>query len=183
LIVEIGYARLSMDRVATRAGVGKQTVYRRWASKAALVAEVVLDRFGVADPTLRLDTDDVDQYLRNWLHHQVTFLASEENVALARALTAAAAGDLHDADALYQQFTRPHREDLIARLRAAAHKGHLRADADLDAVADVFIGAITFPLLTGSAATPSIERADGLLDVIMFGLRTDVGDTPSGRNR
>jgi AcrR family transcriptional regulator len=41
-----------MERVATRAGVGKQTVYRRWTSKAAMVADVVLDRFGPVDPAV-----------------------------------------------------------------------------------------------------------------------------------
>jgi tetracycline repressor-like protein len=74
-----------------------------------MVAETVLDRFSLADPTLLLDTDDVDRDLRNWLHQQVTFLASPENFALGRALVAAAAGDPDDADALYQQLTGPGR--------------------------------------------------------------------------
>jgi AcrR family transcriptional regulator len=176
LIVEIGYAKLSMERVATRAGVGKQTVYRRWTSKAAMVADVVLDRFGPVDPAFPPYTEDIERDLRNWLHEQVRFLGSQENVALARALLAAAADNLEDADALYQQINRPHREELVQRLWAAVEKGQLRENADLDAVADVISGAISFPLLAGSAAVPSIERADGLLDVIMFGVRPEGGD-------
>lgn len=183
LIVEIGYPKLSMERVAIRAGVGRQTVYRRWTSKAAMVADVVLDRFDPVDPAIPAYTDDIERDLRNWLHQQVRFLGSPENVALARALLVAAADDLEDADALYGQINGPHREELMERLRAAVEKGQLRASADLDAVADVITGAISFPLLAGSAAAPSIERADGLLDVIMSGVRTQRGEQPRRARR
>ena len=46
LLTSTGYAELSMDSVAIHAGVGKKTLYRRWASKAPLVAEAVLDAYG-----------------------------------------------------------------------------------------------------------------------------------------
>src|SRR5215472_1625802 len=39
LVAEIGYDRLTIDAVAARARAGKATVYRRWPSKAQLVAE------------------------------------------------------------------------------------------------------------------------------------------------
>ena len=39
LLAEGGYANLTMERAALRAGVGKATVYRRWASPAELAAE------------------------------------------------------------------------------------------------------------------------------------------------
>src|SRR5579862_7114745 len=41
-LAETGYAALSLDRVAARAGVHRATVYRRWASKEALTADAVL---------------------------------------------------------------------------------------------------------------------------------------------
>src|SRR6516165_7690879 len=45
LLREIGYAKLTMGEVARRAGVGKDSLYRRWSSKAALVHEVVFERY------------------------------------------------------------------------------------------------------------------------------------------
>lgn len=36
-----GYRELSLDEVARRAGTAKSSIYRRWPSKAALVAEIV----------------------------------------------------------------------------------------------------------------------------------------------
>ncbi|MGZ4512890.1 MAG: helix-turn-helix domain-containing protein, partial [Mycobacterium sp.] len=40
------YAELSMEGVAARARVGKKTLYRRWSSKAPLVADAVVDAYG-----------------------------------------------------------------------------------------------------------------------------------------
>jgi AcrR family transcriptional regulator len=41
LLGEVGYARLTMDQIAARAGVGKASVYLRWPNKVALVAEAI----------------------------------------------------------------------------------------------------------------------------------------------
>ena len=40
LIVEVGYDGMSIEGIAGRAGVGKQTIYRWWPSKAALVLDM-----------------------------------------------------------------------------------------------------------------------------------------------
>ena len=44
LLAEAGYARLTMEKVAERAGVSKDSVYRRWPNKVALVAEALQHR-------------------------------------------------------------------------------------------------------------------------------------------
>jgi len=44
LLIEEGFARLSIEGVAARAGVGKATVYRRWESKTALVVDAIKER-------------------------------------------------------------------------------------------------------------------------------------------
>jgi AcrR family transcriptional regulator len=45
LLTTGGYAELSMESVAARAGVGKKTLKRRWPSKAPLVAEADLEAY------------------------------------------------------------------------------------------------------------------------------------------
>src|SRR5260370_11663714 len=47
LLAEAGYARLTMDQVAARAGVGKASLYLRWPNKVALVAEAIQHRSAV----------------------------------------------------------------------------------------------------------------------------------------
>src|SRR5437016_324232 len=47
LLAEAGYARLTMEQVAARAGVGKASVYLRWPNKVALVADAIQHRSAV----------------------------------------------------------------------------------------------------------------------------------------
>src|SRR5947209_20606771 len=63
-VAEQGYDRLSMDDIASRAGVGKAAIYRRWPSKAVVVADAIAHwrwRHGPVEPpntgSLRGDVD------------------------------------------------------------------------------------------------------------------------------
>ena len=48
VLEEVGYDRLTMDAVASRAKASKATLYRRWHSKAGLVIEAVMLHKGPA---------------------------------------------------------------------------------------------------------------------------------------
>lgn len=168
LLAENGYAEVSMDRVAARAGVGKQTVYRRWASKAPLVAEAVLSAYGQAATLDLPESGDLAADLRSWLSGYSAFLAAPDNSALVRALAAAAADDPYDGETLYLQLTGPQHAAIRERLRRGVDAGHVRVDADLDAAAEALIGVTLYRMLT--PGDPN-RRFDGLVDVLLAGLR------------
>lgn len=167
LLAKGSYAELSMESVAARARVGKKTLYRRWSSKAPLVAEAVLAAYGGSGSFPVAETGDIHADLRSWLDEHAEFLAESPNAALVRALIAAAAASSADGAALYQQLSAPQHAGLMTRLRKAAGAGQVRADADLDAVADALIGTLLFRVLT----LPSdASRFDGLLDAMLKGI-------------
>ncbi|MFG3253095.1 TetR/AcrR family transcriptional regulator [Streptomyces sp. NPDC048172] len=62
-LVEVGWSRLTMGHVATRAGVAKTTLYRRWAGKSELVVDavaVLFDELELPDRgSLRADVESV----------------------------------------------------------------------------------------------------------------------------
>ncbi|MCX5042058.1 TetR/AcrR family transcriptional regulator [Aldersonia sp. NBC_00410] len=167
-----GYAEVAMDRVASAAGVGKQSLYRRWPSKAPLVAEAVMAAYGQHGPLQLPDTGDIEADLRTWLQGQAVYLGSARNIALSRALAVATADNPLDADALYSQLADPNHDALVRRLQAAAQSGDIRADADLEAVADAIIGATVYRILTRVRTVEEIsKRFDGLVDSLIGGLR------------
>jgi AcrR family transcriptional regulator len=170
LLVESGYAEVSMDRVASRAGVGKQTLYRRWPSKAPLVAEAIMDAYSAGGGLQLPDSGNLAADLKAWLDGYASVLAATENSALIRALAAAAAEDRRDSEALYRQLTGPQYDAVLARLRNSADSGEIRADADLAAVADAIIGAILYRELAQSSVVHRSGSFDGLVDVLIGGI-------------
>lgn len=170
LLAAGSYAELSMESVAAHAQVGKKTLYRRWPSKAPLVAEAVLDAYGRGGSFGVPETTDLRADLRSWLVEHAEFIAEPANAALIRALIAAAAASPADNVALYQQLSEPQHAGLTARLRRAADDGCLQADADLDGIANALIGILMLRVLNGTPASRQpVTEFDGILDAILDG--------------
>jgi AcrR family transcriptional regulator len=169
LLAVDSYAELSMESVAVRARVGKKTLYRRWPSKAPLVAAAVLDAYGRGGSFGVPDTGDIRADLQSWLIEHAEFIADTSNAALIRALIAAAASNPSDKNALYERLSAPQHAGLMTRLRRAAETGELRTDADLDAISKALIGTLLLEVLTNTDGEGG-TRFDGLLDAMFRGV-------------
>lgn len=172
LLAAGSYAELSMESVAARAGIGKKTLYRRWPSKAPLVAEAVLDAYGRGGSFAVADTGDLRADLRAWLTEHAEFLTEAPNATLMRAVIAAAAASRVDGDALYEQLSVPQHEGLRTRLRTAAAQGEIRQGTDIGAVADALIGTLLLHAVSAYGKLPAAAGFDGLLDALLDGVRT-----------
>ena len=171
LLVDGGYAAVSMDRVAARAGVGIQTVYRRWPSKAPLVVEAVLQALDggfVSDIPV---TDHVSVDLSAWMLDVAAFLAEPHTAAMVGSLTAAAADCPDDIRELYDQLSAAYHEAVLRRLRCGVEVAEIREDANLPSVASAVIGFNLFRALSPPAADhPPRQLVEGFIDVLISGL-------------
>ncbi len=168
LLTSGGYERLSIEAIAARAGVGKQTIYRRWRSKSAVVAEVVLAGYLPIHAGTPADTGDVLVDLQAWVREQVAWHTYPGAVALVRGLAAAAADSDADAGRLYDQLTGPVREGLMHRLAVGVQQSQLRADADLEAATDAIIGSLLFRVLARSDT--SSVNTDSIVEIVIGGI-------------
>lgn len=169
LLLVSSYAELSMDAVAAHAQVGKKTLYRRWASKAPLVAEAVLDAYGRGGSFAVPDTGDLRADLRRWLIEHGEFIGEPANAKLIRALVAAAAAGSGDSEALYEQLSVPQRSGLVERVRLAVDSGAVRAEIDPDVVANALMGTLLLQVMSGPvpgdhAVAQHVRLVDALLD-------------------
>lgn len=118
LLHENGLENLSIEAVAARAGVGKQTIYRWWPHRAILVADALLERDGI-DPLPPASTGDVHADLGRWAGDLAAALGSPRGSATLRMLTAAAIEDPETSRRLHEKFSGPLQEMATARLAAA----------------------------------------------------------------
>ncbi|MCV2395893.1 TetR/AcrR family transcriptional regulator [Actinotalea sp. M2MS4P-6] len=176
LLTDVGYERLTIERVAALAGVGKQTVYRWWPSKSALVAEAVLAGLIRVDAYMPEATGNLATDVRAWLVAALETQADPSRAALVRGLAAAAADRVEDADRLYTELTGPARQELIAYLAHGLGSGQIRQDADLGVVADTLAATMLYRVLTHRPA-PTPREIDDLVTLVVGGIGTRAAAT------
>ncbi|MBJ7907347.1 TetR/AcrR family transcriptional regulator [Streptomyces sp. NPDC003656] len=139
-LAAVGYARMSIEGIARRAGVGKTAVYRRWRSKLHLVLDVVsaMAVLGLPVP----DTGSLEGDLR--LLYEVTSRALRHPVVsqIIPDLQAEAARTPEMADA-FQKALRDSQESVASRILAAAQeRGEVAPGIDPDLVLDLISGPL-----------------------------------------
>lgn len=152
LLAEKGFAALTIEGIAARAGVAKQTIYRWWPSKTdVLMDALVQDSAEDLEPP---DTGDLREDLWAYLTRLAAYLTESDAGAVFRALTGQA---LHD-PALAARLRAEHVTHQRARdrrpLQRAVARGELPADADLDVLVDRLVGPLYYRILvTGEPVT------------------------------
>lgn len=164
---ELGYAKLSIEAIAARAGVGKHTIYRRWPSKGALLLDSLLS---LNEPGLDYpDTGDVLADLRQQIHEAVDLLTAAPLRPLFQALVGEAQHDPGVAAALNERFIAPQADKTVARLRIAREQGQLSPDFDLDLAMAILSGPLYFRLLITQEPLTH-EYVDRTLDALFTGM-------------
>ncbi len=79
LLAEVGYGALTMDAVASEAGVGKATIYRRWRTKQDLVVDTIADLN--RDEAVPEDTGSLEGDLRSLMRGYVSVITGPTGAA------------------------------------------------------------------------------------------------------
>lgn len=164
LTTELGYDHVTIDAIASRAGAGKQTIYRWWSAKSMVVADAVIEGF-LRLPALDLpDTGDLRADLKTWTTASAAAMGDPRFLQVVRALVTAATGPEQDASRLYEHIMRPTYEPLVARLRQGQDAGQLSTAVSAESVADALLGTLLFRAL---ARLPMPETMAGIIDALL----------------
>jgi len=167
LLAERGFQGATIQAIALRAGVGRNTIYRRWSSKEELIADALRELTSDPDP---YGDDDLYSLLLDWLRD---FARTFSDPLLGR-LLAGVLGELQRnpvfADVYADRVVRPRRQALIDRLAEARERGELRPDADLEHVADLLGGPLLLRLLPLGLPPLTETYVEELLETIWRGI-------------
>ncbi len=143
LVKNVGFRELTIDAIASKAGVGKMTVYRRWPNKAAVVMDAFLTIVGPStkfpEKPRALDS------LKLQMRLQAQFFRSPYGKTI-KAFLGEAQFDPELAEAFRERWIVPRREMTRDILKTAIRQGDLRPTADLEAVIDMLYGPIYYRL-------------------------------------
>jgi AcrR family transcriptional regulator len=155
LLAEHGFGALTVEAIARRAGVAKQTIYRWWPSKVEILLDTLIEDTGTKLP---VPDDDLRGYLRGF----ALFLTGDAAGKVLLALLAEAQHDARTAESLHQRYLEPRR---VRERALLAKAGEVAPGLDPDAVLDALIGPIVYRALTGAEIPAGL--VDALADAVL----------------
>lgn len=167
LLLERGFDGMTVDDVAEAAGVGKATIYRRWASKEELANDALTELFDIEIPDA--DTGSIEGDLRHVYRSALLFVNTKEGIAWIRLAITEVNRDQQFA-VLYQSFLHRRVALTAAALERARLRGEpIRANADPVIMVQWLAGVLIVRALTGEPM-PAVEDVDQLVSVTMRGI-------------
>lgn len=168
LLEERGYAEVSIEGIAERAGVVKATIYKWWPCKALLAMEAYADRMTERIPAP--DTGSVERDMRTMMRRTCRVLSQPSVGSTVAGIIAAAQSDPKLAEPFRVTFIGARRERMATIVKRGIARGELRADVDVAATLDQLYGPLWYRLLLRHAPL-SQGFADGVVAGLLPGLR------------
>jgi len=173
LLQDTGFDDLTIEAIATDAGVGKATVYRWWPNKGALVVDAFASR---TESKLHFpDTGSVYRDVSFQMRRAVAIFRSPQGRIVA-ALLGAGQSDPELLEAFRARFLRPRRQEAYKTLLRGIDRGELPRGLDLDLVLDILYGAIYMRFLIRHDEL-SEHYVDDVCRVILQGASAGNGKT------
>jgi AcrR family transcriptional regulator len=167
LLAERGFRETTVDAIAARARVGKNTIYRRWPSKEELIADALRQLTAQLEVRTRGD-------LRTLLLEAIRDFARVFAAPLFGRILPGVLGELETNPAFARVYAErvvhPRRDALGDLLTAARERGELRPGVEVDQIVDLLVGAPFLRLLPLGLPPTSDDYAERLLDTIWLGI-------------
>ncbi len=167
LFIEHGIAGASIEKIAKRAGVAKTSIYRRWSSREALLAQAIEVFRNATGYTIDLLDCTPPQDFVKLLVEACEVVGRPE----IRKLMTRLIGSIPDYPKLIEVYREtyflPRREAFGRALERVRAAGLLPTDIDLEALADMIIGAVMYRLIMPSPGdNPAGELRDHMIGLL-----------------
>lgn len=167
-----GFQGATIDAIATRAGVGRNTIYRRWETKEELIADAVRELSADLDEH---EGDDVYGLLLDWIRDFARLFGDPIFGRILPSVLGELRRNPDFAQAYIERVVRPRYGALLSLLSQGVERGELRRDANVEQVADLLAGAPFVRLLPVGLPPVTEHYAEELLETIWRGIEPSAG--------
>ena len=179
LLSEEGFTNLRLEHVATRAGVGKATIYRRWGSKEALAQELLSE---LAGPHIAIpDTGDTRAEMLAAILNPLHAITDSPFGPVIRALVSQIAGNPRIGDPFRATVVKARRDEIGRVVARGIERGDLRADADPEIATELLAGPVYFRMIFGGEL--DADFANRIVDTILRGYGAPGRDLTAAKRR
>lgn len=165
LLMQKPLREITIEAIASKAGVGKVTIYRRWPTKAY----VALDAFRriLARNIPVSDTGNIRTDLTTLLRYSLDLAAMPEGKIVGQFL-AETQDDPQFALLFRDKVVRPRRDAIGELLDRAAKRGEINSNVDKDFIIDLLYAPLIFRNMVGSG--PPSMNAEKMICAILYGI-------------
>jgi len=156
LFIEHGVAGASIERIAKRAGVAKTSIYRRWPSREALLAQAIEDFRNTTGFTIDLLDRTAPRDFAKLLISACEMIARPEIRKLVARLIGSFADHPKLLEVYLETYFLPRRSAFVRALERVQSAGLLTADVEVEPLADMLIGALVYRLLLSLRGESSV---------------------------
>ena len=163
VFAEVGLAALTMEGVAARAGVSKNTLYRRYPNKLELVVSAVrcYTKVGAPPPDTGTTRDDLRAIVDD-----LVAIVTDTPMGRMLPILVAVRTRVSELDVAYSEIVADKRARSMTIVRRGVDRGDLRADVDLEAVVDALVSPIFYRFLVTSAPLAARFR-EGVVESVL----------------
>jgi AcrR family transcriptional regulator len=168
LILLRGFDSMTVDEVASTAGVGKATVYRRWARKEDLAVAAMEQLYRDEMPTP--DTGSIREDLRVMYSSALTFISSPTGTDYVRTTIKESMRDERIAT-LYREASQRAERSAMKVFERAIERGEVRDDMPMTAAVQLIGGMIANRAISGQQM-PGLDELDQMVEFVLHGIST-----------
>ncbi|RKQ92714.1 TetR family transcriptional regulator [Solirubrobacter pauli] len=168
LMAADGYRALTMEKVRERSGVGKATIYRRYASKEELVAAAIAHLN--SDIPLPDDTGSIVGDFAATAQQVLEGAARTGALTLMPRLLAEVVGEPEMHALFSKHLVEPRRRVVRVIVERAKARGEIRADVDTDVAIDLMVGPFIYRLILAGGDESAVSSPVDLLTTVLAGL-------------
>lgn len=169
LLENESYSRISIERIAAEAKVGKQSIYRWWDSKADVLLEAYVERALKRLPQVRRSDDafrDLEALLRG-------FFSNVRIPTVGKTIRSLIAEAQHDPEfrvKFHDVFVATRRQMIREAIIAGIQSGQFRPELDVEVTIDLIYGAFWHRLLSGNEDSIDDQFAAGIVAALKPGM-------------
>jgi AcrR family transcriptional regulator len=163
LLAEVGFDAMSIDGISARAGVGKTTIYRRYASKEELVADAIES---IREEIMIPDTGNLQGDIDALIQHAAQITLSPLGRQTVAMIISSASSNTQFAQIYWTKYLKPRRKTFVIVLERAKARNEIPTDLDSDLVFDTVSAIMLYALIfqpTSESWTTYVHRALSLL--------------------
>ncbi|MBD1848297.1 TetR/AcrR family transcriptional regulator [Cyanobacteria bacterium FACHB-63] len=165
LLAEVGFEAMSIEAIATRAGVGKTTIYRRYSSKAELVADAIESiREEIVIPDTGSLWGDITALIQNAAQISLNPLG-RQTVAM---IISSASSNAEFAQIYWTKYLQPRREAFAVVLERAKARQEVKPDLDPSLVFDTMSGIMLYAMIFQPTSEPWVAYVRRALELILL---------------